>query len=274
MANNKTDLVPWGLHPLMPWVEPELKRRANEYGRQPNQQNYSGLRTSWARFFSNGIAPKNNPNETLRDDGFVMGGVHGFSDSYGFNTTNEAIIGYGAGGVPHKINAKSGNTFPYRPPPTIESVEVSLYGGQNATFSGLCRRARINWKCYSLDQLNYLAPYFLMPKITATVEWGWNTFDQSSLLDLTNMEGLRDTLIDGGIIMKKIQDSNGNYDAMIGFIFDYGYTLESNGSYNCFTEFVNSNWLLEGKEYKRSNSSSEQNDSKSEQNKKQLKTMI
>jgi len=270
--NDPKNIVPWGLHPLMDWVEPELLRRSKESGMDITTTTYSGPKTSWVRFFSNGISPQDsitNPDygvETKDEadekekqpkkillsnhEGFVMGGVHGFNESYGFTADGRTILGYDANGEVHSLPSSMGGSFPHRPPPSIESVDVTLYGGQNSSFSGLCRKARVNWKCYSLDQLNYLAPYFLFPKITAVVEWGWNNYNPSSLVDLKSNQGILDLLLDGNKVMDKIELSNGNYDLMLGFIFNYGFSLNAQGGYDCFTEFVNTNWLIEGQAYK------------------------
>jgi hypothetical protein len=261
------NVVPWGLHPLQPWIETELSKRSSEINMNSDRQSYSGPRTAWIRFFSNGISPTDSVeidaengglanSQTRRSalesnhEGFILGGTHGFNDSYGFNDSGRIVIGYDAHGEAHTINPNMGSSLPHRPPPSIESIEVSLYGGQNASYSGLCRKARVHWKCFSLDQLNYMAPYFLTPKVTATLEWGWNNYNPASLLDLTKPEELVKILVDGEGILNRIQLSNGNYDAMIGFIFDYEFKMNSLGGYDCYTEFVNTNWLLEGQEYK------------------------
>jgi len=247
------NIVPWGLHPLAPWIKKELEKRAAEVGMNTTTINYAGPKTPWVRFFSNGVTQK---SEELGFEGFIMGGVHGFNDSYGLTDNNKNtgfdgfvnVLGLDALGQSH-INDEQ-NSFPFRPPPSVDSVDVSLYGGQNSSYSGLCRKARINWKCYSLDQLEYLAPYFLTPKVTAVIEWGWNNYDPISLIDLVDRQGLLDTFLNGEGIMKRIEASNGNYDAMIGFIFDYGFSLNALGGYDCYTELVNANWLVEGQEYK------------------------
>jgi hypothetical protein len=242
--------IPWGLHPIDPSIFDSLSARSSEVNMNspvnPNDPSYAGPRTAWVRFFSNGKSSDSD------DGGFLMFGANGFDDSYGFNTDHMQTLGLDCNGKPITMLAdgSTGMSFPHRPPPAIDSVEVKLYGGQNASFSGLCRKARVNWKCYSLEQLNKLTPYFLRPKVSALVEWGWNNYDPASLIDLKNKDELFEIFITGTKIMDKIKISKGNYDAMMGFIFDYGFTLNSDGGYDCFTEFVNANWLIEGQEYK------------------------
>jgi hypothetical protein len=255
MADNVT-VVPWGLHPLSKWVTKELKRRANEYGQTPSPSQtsqYSGPRTAWARVFSNG---KSKYASAENKDGFVLGGTFGFNESFGFTSTNEITIGVDAKGNPHKIvdgsvAGTSGNRtkpdFPHRPPPSLESINCEL-SGANSGFPNLCRKITINWKCYSLAQLNYMVPYFLTPRITCLVEWGWNNYDTVSLVDLTDTEWMNNMFTDPSYTTEYLEKSNGNYDAGIGFIVDYGYKMNENGGYDCHTTILNANKLIEGEQ--------------------------
>lgn len=258
--NDIIEVVPWGLHPLPKWVVTELENRSKEYGQNPVSINdstvYSGPRTAWARFFSNGVS-KHPLAANL--DGFVLGGVYGFKDSYGFNDENLTTIGVDAKGDPHRIpndrsqvlgvdNAqKTRMDFPHRPPPSLESVSVET-GGTSQTFPGLCRKITIKWKCYSLAQLNYLIPYFLTPRITCVVEWGWNHYNPISLVDLTDLDWINQMFIDPSYTLTWIKESKGNYDAGLGFIVDYGYSVNEDGSYDCSTTILNANRLIEGEQ--------------------------
>lgn len=253
-------VVPWGLHPLSPWIIDELKRRSKEYGQNPNPTEtspYSGPRTAWARFFSNGTSKL---PAAKGKDGFVLGGTYGFAESYGFNENGKITIGVDAKGNPHQIDrenyiasrvGRSGETtrtdFPYRPPPNVESVSCEL-NGSNSSFPNLCRKITINWKCYSLAQLNYLIPYFLTPRMTCLVEWGWNYYDRTALVDLSDLDWINNMFVDPGYTLEYIQQSNGNYDAGLGFIVDFGYKMNENGGYDCHTTLINANKLLEGEQ--------------------------
>jgi hypothetical protein len=258
MSDNVT-VVPWGLHPLSPWVLEELNRRSNEYGQNPNTANnkpYSGPKTAWVRVFSNGLS-KHPEAEGM--DGFVLGGTYGFNESYGFDSDQKITIGVDAKGNPHKISRDTSNTldiykkpvsrkdFPHRPPPTLESISVES-GGSSQTFPGLCRKITINWKCHSLAQLNYMAPYFLTPRISCLVEWGWNNYDTNALVDLTDLDWINNMFVDPSYTLEYIKESNGNYDAGLGFIVDYSYKINDYGGYDCQTSIINANSLLAGEQ--------------------------
>jgi hypothetical protein len=253
-----TKIFPWGLHPLDEWIKTELNNRAGEYDFNPNLTDgkpYSGPRTAWTRVFSNGISGA-APNL----EGFVMGGTNGFDASYGFKN-RRITIGVDAVGNPHEILAVggvgeyTGNDFPHRPPPSIVSVETEFSGGTNSSFNALCRTTKITWKCYSLEQLEYLTPYFLTPNITLLVEWGWNNYSNESLVDLQDIDWLYKIYSgDPDYTYKWIKQSKGNYDLAMGRINDYGYTLDAAGGYNCFTSITNANRFISGQSYHGKNS--------------------
>jgi hypothetical protein len=254
MANDPDTFIPWGMHPIKPWVIKELQDRSNDYGLDTGGSGKrNGVKTTWARFFSNGIPTKIEGNLKVNDtsknlDGFLMFGVNGFDDSFGFNQTKSSTIGLDANGKPHVISNETTTTFPHRPPPSIDDITVELQGGQSAPFSAACKKSTIKWKAYSLDQLNYLAPYFLSPRVTCVIEWGWDNYNPASLIDYS-VEKLRPLFGNPKAILEKSKMSNGNYDAHTGIITDYAYKLSGNGVYECSTTVTSVAWLFEGQNY-------------------------
>lgn len=244
--------IPWGLHPIKPWVIKELQNRSNDYALDGAGKR-NGVRTPWARFFSNGIPTVVRDGSKINDpsdkhEGFLMFGVNGFDDSFGFNDKKSTTIGLDANGNKHIISNDTSTTFPHRPPPSVDEISVELLGGQSAPFSAACRKAVIKWRAYSLDQLNYLTPYFLSPKVTCVIEWGWDNYNPSSLIDYS-VEKLRPMFGNPKAIMEKAKQSNGNYDAHMGIITDYTYKLSGNGVYECSTTVLSVAWLFEGQNY-------------------------
>jgi hypothetical protein len=63
----------------------------------------------------------------------------------------------------------------------------------------------------------------LTPRITCLVEWGWNNYDRISLVDLADLDWINQMFVDPSYTLEYIKDSNGNYDAGLGFIVDYGF---------------------------------------------------
>jgi hypothetical protein len=127
-------VVPWGLHPLPQWLLSEFARRAKEYDQSPTkigeEKQYSGPRTAWVRFFSNGVSKHpdavvpGSDGKQSKFEGFVMGGVHGFDNSYGFSGDDKVTIGVDAKGKPHKVSIDTA-TFS-NPAPGVSAVKPDL----------------------------------------------------------------------------------------------------------------------------------------------------
>lgn len=256
MAN--VDNRPWAPHSVPNWVIKELNRRKNDIGivhessyswnENGNWQNYRGPMTSWIRLFSNGTGKttlKTNGNVGARS-GFVMYGGQGFKDAYGVNTLDNAnILGYDSEGIPHRLNT-IGNfvNYPnnqveskkvhrkYLPPPGIISIENTIQRER-------LRNVTIQWRCYGFAQLEYLTPYFLTPGIFAVVEYGWNHYNQASLLDLRNinLNNLKELSFErqNDLYDKNIKQSYGLYDVTIGRIVDFEFNSIDGTVFDCKT---------------------------------------
>ena len=192
-------IIPWQPSNVPSEIQSELNRRKvnRSYKYIQGQRaswdaatgdwvNYRGPMVSWIRFCSNGRGHKNNTGEYDRQR-FIMYGGKGFYQSYGFQPSTstpgskQQIIGYtpgdivqGLASIPHTIenslivNSKDKANYPIHvPPPEISKIEVIVQ-------KELYRRATIEWTCFSWKQLEYLTPYFLVPRITCMIEWGWN----------------------------------------------------------------------------------------------------
>jgi hypothetical protein len=127
----------------------------------------------------------------------------------------------------------------------LRSIETEFYGA-GSSFPGLCRKATLKWKCFSVEQLEYITPYFLSLGVTAVIEWGWNNFDASSLIDLTNHTQLFEIFNSGASYFTRIKASGGDYDCHVGRIIDYGYTMDNQGNYEGYTVVVNPSFMFEG----------------------------
>jgi len=241
-----TNVVPWGLHPVPKFVQTTLKRRPKSYAWHSTSTSDTGAtRTAWARVCSNGKVAEHHGL-----DGFILFGPNtdtvegevGFNEAFGVGPTGKQIIGRDVNNVPHTL---SPITFPHRPPPALQAIETEFYGA-GSSFPGLCKKATIKWKCFSMEQLEYLTPYFLSLGVSAVLEWGWNTFANSSLINLKDIDGVRQLFRAGDSYYKRIKDSNGDYDCHVGRIIDYGYTMDNQGNYEGYTVVVNPAFMMEG----------------------------
>ncbi len=277
MADARDNFIPWGLRPLQDFVFKELEHRSKSYDidytslDNYDDQEYNGPRTAWVRVCSNGKIPTDSeqrrnppkPNDLSSGsfrEGFIMYGVNGFNDTYGIddlNNQSKVVLGYDVKGDKHVLDDSENQTFQNRPGPGVTSIESEFYGA-GASFNGLCRKVTIKWRANSIDQLNYMMPYFLSPMMTVVVEWGWNVYNPDSLIDLTDTgvpadpennitgSGLIGYYTNSQLLQKRIEKSNGNYDAFIGRIYNFNFALTRDGGYECTTVLVNTNYMLGG----------------------------
>lgn len=262
MANfTNPGIIPWQPCNIPDNLQRELKRRSKnksfnyvninqgEWSSETGDWEKSkGTMVPWVRFCSNGAGAYNSSSMTYDKPGFILSGGKNFYNTYGFATSengtpNQSIIGYmpDSNNTPHLIdnNINTSNYPIHVPSPQIESVQVVIQ-------KELVRRATINWTCFSTAQLEYMTAYFLVPGITCTLEWGWNHFNPSSLLDLTDISALK-KLNDNPypLYTNNIYKSNGNYDILFGKITHFDYDIED-GKIKCVTEITSQDRIYAG----------------------------
>jgi len=236
---------------------------------------YRGPLSPWVRVFSNStgkavnsIVPKSSylkKGEEYPDyDGFILSGGEGFFDAYGYTPDKQfgaqgsklAILGYQANGQPHFIDnryrfqlmyeAPIDSRFPQNsqvssiiPPPAITSVNIKQ-AKEYLTYG------KFTFKCFGLAQLEYLTPFFLTPGINLFIEFGWNLFNQKSLINLSSIEECLNiiekpqTAIDRSIL------SNGNYGCITGLISNYNLTTQDGFVYECTVQTTSRQGLYAG----------------------------
>lgn len=242
---------------------------------------YRGPMTPWVRIFSNGTGLANNglvPRSALLNKngnsekqykGFLLLPGSGFYDAFGYKQDGNilkqqnAILGYESDGTPHYIDSVYRNQLSYKwpgtfikdgelvnsqqktevpailPPPSIESVEIK-------TSKNMLSFATFKFKCYSLAQLEYLAPFFLTPRLNVFVEIGWNLFNIKSLINLNNEKECWDLIQTPKTIIDRWYMSYGNYGAITGIITKYNFTTQDGMIYDCNVELTSRQALFAG----------------------------
>jgi hypothetical protein len=237
-------------------------------------KNYKGSMSPWIRIFSNGTGIRNNervPKSAYLGnksyDGFILESGKSFNDAYGlsrgtngesiFNSDSKAIIGYQANGSEHYIDQKYRESiykmsagvdpnFPQNssapsiiPPPGIDSVTVN-------TSADMLTYGEFKLKCFTLAQIEYLTPFFLTPGIHIFIEFGWNLYNQESILDLKNVPELKnvsDVPYNG---LKRTLNSYGNYGLVSGIITNYNFTTNDGFEYDCNIKITDKQALFAG----------------------------
>jgi hypothetical protein len=241
---------------------------------------YKGPMTPWVRVFSNGTGIAGNglvPRSTILNkngeeksyDGFLFMPGNGFYEMYGFKQDgnvlkqDKSVIGYEANGNPHYIDSRYRNQFSYKwpstfnkngnvvesvqksevssilPPPNLESIEIK-------TSKDMLSFATIKFKCYGLAQLEYLAPFFLTPRINVFVEIGWNLFNINSLIDLSSKNECWSIIQSPQKIMDKWYQSYGNYGGITGIVTKYNFSTQDGTIYDCNVELTSRQALFAG----------------------------
>lgn len=144
----------------------------------------------------------------------------------------------------------------FRPSPGIESVDVKSKG----TY-GTLRDAEVNFKVWTLEDLEVMQKLYLRPGYSVLLEWGhsqqlnsstapgtlnsdistYNNFFDDIEGDLTN-----DVMLVFEKALKKIQgEADYNYDSFVGYITNFNWSLNNNGGYDCSVKIVAKGAILE-----------------------------
>ncbi len=126
---------------------------------------------AWIKVTSGGgLTLSSNPDIPLFKDPNIANitSIHG-------RLSNPATIGVseGAGWSPNLIEPTGPG---YRPRPIVESIEVK--NGKH----GLSKKATINIKCFSIEQLTELSKHFLEPGFSIVLQWGWNNGGTNAMI--------------------------------------------------------------------------------------------
>lgn len=237
-----------------------------------NYDKYKGPMTPWVRVFSNstgksinGLVPRSaylDKNKLPKDyNGFILKGGDGFYDAFGYEQNKPlgskyAIIGYEADGNPHYIdniyrsqtayNTIIDPNFPQNnqissivPPPGLVSLNVKQS-------KDLLTYADFEFKCFGLAQLEYLTPFFLTAGINLIVEFGWNLFNQKSLINLNDLNECWEVTNQPQLALDRAQLSNGNYGCVTGIVTKYSFKTQDGFVYTANVEMISRQALYAG----------------------------
>ena len=154
------------------------------------------------------------------------------------------------------VRADAGDNFGIVPMPGIVDAEI-----RTKTPEGSLREAKINFECHNRRQLQVLEALYMRPGYLVLLEWGWSPYihskdgietDPSSgiarkFLDPTKVQDTTGNLFNrlNQEIIKKKQDTEGNYDGFIGIIKNFNYTSRDDGGYSCTTELIAQGEIME-----------------------------
>lgn len=144
------------------------------------------------------------------------------------NGTKQSILGtngYGQGGL---------QELGVRPMPGIVSVNVTPAGT-----AGSVRIAKVVFRCHNLNQLDIMDVLYMRLGFDMLLEWGHTTYANNNggiqigedPIDIFGNDYNKEELFIE--INKRKKRSFGNYDAMLGRVSNYVWSLTTGGSYEC-----------------------------------------
>jgi len=225
-------------------IQKQLKARQDKiFKRDFEAIKYLNSRTAWIRMTSavnTGASEGNDGTNALANNNVLLGGaLYNNAPRSGVGTTGtEAYSLKTSSGVTHRLGI--------RPMPGITGIEIKSKGGY-----GSLREITVNFNCWDIRQLEELELLYMRPGYTALVEWGWvpyldNNGNLSTVINLTN------DVLTGGKTKEEIwkniftkASSDGNYDAIYGFIKNYSWSARDDGGYDCTTSLITMGEVLE-----------------------------
>ena len=194
----------WPAYRAIPqWVVDNLYRK--------REAHYTTRLNAWIRVVGNsgeGLVLQSNPDLPLFGS---TNSVYGTADSPG-------VVGLNWAGEPVTVQ---GEDRGIRPSPTIGGLTLS----DNEW--GLARECNFTIDAYTRGQVDVLQKYFGEPGHTVLVEFGWDLHRaHNELIDL-NTNSIANVGMDFDLLLQKRFDSEGDYNAILGFIT--GFKVGSDG---------------------------------------------
>ena len=152
----------------------------------------------------------------------------------GFSTPG---VGSAYGDSAIKSDAKDG--YGIVPMPGITSATV-----RTKSAYGSLREGKVNFVCHNRRQLEVLELLYMRPGYSLMLEWGWNPYidndgNATNWNYIQNFFDQKTTTADlEKQILKKKEDTGGNYDALIGYCKNFTYKLRADGGFDCTTEII------------------------------------
>ena len=157
--------------------------------------------------------------------------------------------GFGSDGSYGMLGNVETQLYGYKPMPGITDARIETQGKL-----GSIRSATINFKVWDKAQLDIVDALYFKLGYAMFLEWGHTTyfdngdgFDAASpklqRSDLKQIDPFSDKIgIKKEILLReiatRIDESNGNYDAMLGMCTNFNYSMNEDGGYDCTIKII------------------------------------
>jgi hypothetical protein len=234
---------------LPQWLLNQLDARAKlnaQDSRDNNNLLYLTNKSAWVRVVSsinltsqndvdyfNRIAGPISKPEDLAKQYVLFGGTAKYINKNSYQLRS----GLGKDGSYGTLGESEIQRYGYRPMPGITGVNIETQGRL-----GSVRAATINFRCWDKDQLDIIDALYFKLGFTMFLEWG-NTYfykasDSTQLLttETYSIDPFQDRLTKEQIqlqISRNVRQTEGNYDAMLGIVTNFNFSLNQEGGYDC-----------------------------------------
>jgi hypothetical protein len=238
MATNYKNIVGTG---FPDYVRDQLKARQNlvsKSNRDSSSLQFLTNRNSFVRL-SSGVLVKDNSGftNTLAKNNVLQGGtvsinnnVATFKDKFDSRYTIGATDNLG-----------------FKPTPGITNLSVGT-GGRWQTLM----QADIEFVCYDLDQLDIMSKLYMSLGCHVFLEWGHIPYiDNTGKLTTTvkPLDFFDDKILETNQILQQItklrESTKGNYDALLGRVYNFDYNANPDGTYNCKIQVMGPGQMVE-----------------------------
>ena len=222
-------------------LQAQLKVRQDALVRRtPTDIQYYNARNAWVRMSS---AVNVFDSNELASKYVLQGGVlfSGNTPRSGVGTGDQAYSSVNQGGTKNRLGI--------RPMPGITGIDI-----KSKSAYGSLREITVNFIAWDIRQLEDLELLYMRPGYTVLVEWGWipylnNEQKLSSNVryyDIINPpKGLTKETIFKDLYNNAVEEYDGNYDAMYGYVKNYSWSARDDGGYNCTTEIISIGEVME-----------------------------
>ena len=127
------------------------------------------------------------------------------------------------------------------PMPGITSLNVKDQGT-----AGALRKATIEFKCWSMEQIKYIEPLYMSLGTYVVVEWGWSTKSngERNTSYLTPDQMLGSQCEFAKLVKERQVSSHFNYDALKGKVSNFSWSVNNVGGFDCSLELISMGTVL------------------------------
>jgi len=136
-----------------------------------------------------------------------------------------------------------------RPMPGITSVSI-----QSKNTFGTLREAEVKIVAWSLEDFEKIEKLYLRPGFIMLLEWGHSLYVRNDgSIEKDSIKAFPNSFFRDGINMNTIgitidklrKESDYNYDAMAGYVKNFSWSYQPNGSYECTVSIISAGEILE-----------------------------